>query len=332
MIAKVMQFLRSVPPARAVLLAALGALGLWVYWPTLVAVSQKWGHDPQYSHGYLVPAFAVVLLYLRRGLMPKAWPAPCWWGVGLVLVGVLMRLAGAYVYLDWLDAASLVPCLAGLFLLFGGWKALHWSWPAIAFLLFMIPLPYRLETAVSHPLQRIATKGSTYILQTVGFPALAQGNTILLSHGPINVVEACSGLGMMLTLFALATAVAIVVNRRWLDKAIILLSAAPVAVVVNVMRITATGAAQELISPEVAHTIFHDAAGWVMMPVALALLWFELWLLGRLLVLPPSRDMAAAPRPGAPAVAAAPAPAAASANGKQRKRRVMPAPPGTRRR
>ena len=70
------------------------------------------------------------------------------------------------------------------------------------------------------------------------------------------------------------------------------------------------------------------------MPVALALLWFELWLLKRLLVLPPSRDMAAAPRPGAPATAAASAPAPASANGKQRKsqRRVLPAPPGTRRR
>jgi exosortase len=271
-------------PARAGLLLALSALVLWAYWPTLGAMSHKWLHDPQYSHGYLVPVFAAVLLWLRRSQMPVGQPSRPWWGLALVTVGLLLRLGATYAYLDWLDAASLLPCLAGFVVLLGGWGALRWSWPAIAFLLFMIPLPYRVETALSHPLQRLATQTSTYLMQTLGLSAVAEGNIIVLDRGRIGVVEACNGLSMLLLFFALATAVAMVLKRPYLDKAIILLSAVPIAVFVNALRITATGLATDWASPEAARAIFHDWAGWLMMPVALGLLWLELRLLSRILV------------------------------------------------
>jgi exosortase len=284
MAVKVGLLLRSVPPALAATLLALGGICLWSYWPTLEAMGHKWLHDPQYSHGYLVPVFAVVLLWLRRSQMPAARASPCWWGVALVAVGFLVRFAGVYVYLDWLDAASLVPCLAGFVVLVGGWPALRWAWPALTFLLFMIPLPYRVETALSHPLQRIATQGSTYVMQTLGIPALAEGNTILVNSGRIGVVEACNGLAMMLSFFALAVGMTMVIRRPWLDKAVILVSAAPAAVIVNVWRITVTGLAQEWGNPHLAEAFFHDWAGYLMPVVALALLWGELWLLSRILV------------------------------------------------
>ena len=319
MIAKLGLLLRSVSPGLAAALAAIATVGLWAYWPTLEAMGHKWLHDPQYSHGYLVPLFAAGLLWWRRAQAPALRPTLCWWGIPLLATGILARLAGTYAYFDWLDAASLLPCLAGIAVLFGGWPALRWAWLSIAFLIFMIPLPYRLETALSHPLQGIATRGSVYVLQTLGLPALAEGNRILLNRGPIEVVEACNGLAMILVSFAFATALAIVISRPWLDRAVLLLSAIPVAVITNVLRITATGVAQEWGSPEAAHAIFHDLAGWLMMPVALGLLWAELWLVSRILV-------AAAPaaRPMAPPVGAfggrpgeaAPAPA----NGKQHKK------------
>jgi exosortase len=194
-----------------------------------------------------------------------------------------MRFAGAYIYFEWLDAVSLLPTLAGICVLLGGRAALGWAWPAICFLLFMVPLPYRVETALGLPLQRMATIASTYVLQTLGLPALAEGNVILLASGRIGVAQACSGLSMMLIFFALSTALVIVVHRPRLDKAIVVLSALPIAVLVNVARIAATGVAQEKFGPEVAHAIFHDAAGWLMMPLALGLLGLELWLLSRLL-------------------------------------------------
>ncbi len=289
----------------------------------------KWLHDPQYAHGYLVPLFALFLLWRRRAMLAVVKPHCSWWGVLLVLVGAALRVAAAYLYFDWLDAASLLPCLAGVCILLGGWAALRWAWPAIAFLLFMIPLPFRIETAFGQRLQSISTLASTYTLQALGLPALSEGNTIVLPGGVIGVAEACSGLSMLATFFALATAVALVIRRPWLDKGVVLLSAAPIAVIANVMRIAATALAQEWFGRETAHHVFHELAGWLMMPVALALLWLELRLLAFLLVVPAAAaPLAVLPAPVAPpAVDKRSSPARARPRTKGRPARSRPARP-----
>jgi exosortase len=204
----------------------------------------------------------------------------------MLLAGLGVQLGGAYYSYEWFEAAALLPELAGLALLLGGRAALRWSGPSIAFLIFMVPLPYRLEGALSHPLQRVGTVASTYALQTLGLPAVAEGNVIHIDDISIGVVEACSGLGMLFTFIAMSAGVALVVRRPALDRAVILLSAAPIAVAVNVLRIATTGVLHRVASHELADRVFHDLAGWLMMPAALGLMAAELWLLSRLLVEP----------------------------------------------
>jgi exosortase len=148
----------------------------------------------------------------------------------------------------------------------------------------MVPLPFRVEGALSYPLQRVATKASTYALQTLGFPALAEGNVILLEDVEIGVVEACSGLSMLFTFFAMATGVVLVIRTPWLDKILIVASAIPIALLMNVIRITATGVLHETVGSRLANLVFHDLAGWLMMPMAVGVLWLELALLARLFV------------------------------------------------
>lgn len=252
---------------------------LWVFWPTLEVISKRWISDVEYSHGYLVPVFSAYLLWSRRGRLSTGSTQPSWLGLPVLAVGLTMRFAGTYMFLDWLAGVSLIPCLAGIALLAGGKTALRWSWPAIAFLVFMIPLPFRVEVALAQPLQHVATVASTYALQTLGFNAFAEGNVIRMGQIRIGVVEACSGLSMLLVFFALATAVAMVVQRPWLDKTVLLVSAVPVAILANVIRITVTGILHKVAGQKIADLVFHDLAGWLMMPLALGLLWAELRLL-----------------------------------------------------
>jgi exosortase len=186
--------------------------------------------------------------------------------------------------LEWLAGASLLPCLAGAAWLVGGRSALAAAWPALAFLLFMVPLPYQVETALSGPLQRFATLASTYALETLGFAAIAEGNTIRMGAIRLGVVEACSGLSMMLIFFAITTAAAIVVRRPWYERALLLASAVPIAVAANVLRITVTGVLYKLVGGETAEMVFHDLAGWLMMPLALFLLWAETRVFGWVIV------------------------------------------------
>ncbi len=264
--------------------AGLGAAFLWAYWPTLAEVVRKWGQDPQYSHGYLVPAFALYLLWWRRGQLAASPSGPSWWGVGALAVGLALRLAGAYLFFDWFEGVSLVPMLAGAALLLGGWPAFRWSWPAVGFLVFMVPLPFKVETGLAQPLQQVATLAATYTLQTLGLPALSEGNVILVHEARIGVVSACSGLGMLLLFCAIAVGLVLRVRRPWPDTLVILASAAPVAVAANVARITATAFLHVTIGARWADLVFHDLAGWLMMPLALGMLWLELLVLSRVLV------------------------------------------------
>jgi exosortase len=267
----------------------LGILGLaailaWAYRPILSVMLDRWTYDPRYAHGYLVPAFAAVLLWLRRDRIAGADLRLSWWGVPLIAAGAGLRLVAGLAYNDWLDAISLVLTIAGGFTMMGGLKALRWAWPAVAFLLFMVPLPYRIEIALGWPLQKLATIASTFALQTFGFPAISEGNIIRMTHETLGVAEACSGLSMMLLFFALSTGVAILIDRPLLDKLVIIASAVPIALVVNVVRITVTGMLSETVGGEISSVVYHDLAGFLMIPLALALLSLELWFLSHAFV------------------------------------------------
>jgi exosortase len=236
---------------------------------------QRWSVDARYSHGPLVPLFAVALLYLRRKELPdaSALRPNAALGIGLVLLGGLVQLVGGYVGSPWVVGLSLLPYLLGVSALVGGLPALRWALPAVLFLVFMIPLPYRFEVLLGPPLQALATKLSTFALQTIGLMAFARGNIIRLGEFRIGVVEACSGLSMLMTFVALSVGVALLVKRPWLDRIMLVVAAAPVALAANTARIVLTGVLYVKAGSAAAEHFYHDLAGWLMIPFALALLW-----------------------------------------------------------
>ena len=273
------------PRRRLGVVLLLCAALLWSAWPVITALVGRWSRDPRYSHGFLVIAFAIALLWRRRAFagLPSG-AAPSWWGVPTILLGEGLKLVGARYYVDALAGLSLLPSLAGVALLSGGWPLLRRASPAIAFLFFMIPLPYQVEVAVGYPLQRAATLASTYIIQTLGLTAVAEGNIILLDHARVGVAEACNGLGMLFMFSAFTVGAALILERRPVDKLLILLSTAPIAFAANVLRISTTAVLCETVGGKVAHVVYHDLAGWLMMPLAVCALWLELWVISHLFV------------------------------------------------
>src|SRR5260370_21792654 len=154
---------------------------------------------------------------------------PSWWGGALLTVRLGSRFAVLYVYFGCLAATSLLPCLAGVALLIGGWRFLAWTGPGIAFLVFMVPLPFSVEIALAHPLQRVATIASTFALQTLGFVAFSEGNVIRLGEIRIGVVEACIGLSMLVIFFARSTAACLLVRPGWPVSLLTVSTAVPIA-------------------------------------------------------------------------------------------------------
>lgn len=276
----------------AILFGSLAAAIAWTYWPTLEILAKHWANDPRYAHGALVPFFAWYLWKSRQVRARSGLRRPSWWGIAPIVGAAAVRFVGVRTANDWLDAVSLLFILVGLTLLNGGWPLLRRAWPAIAFLLFMIPLPYRIEVALSVPLQELASSVSAFSLQSIGIPALADGTSIRLleSESSLEVGRACSGLSMLVLFFALATGVAFAADRRRWDRLTIVLSAVPIALLANVARITLTGLLHERAGNQLSGMFAHDLSGWLMIPLALGMLWCEIGILSRLLIDAPLGD------------------------------------------
>lgn len=266
----------------------LMAMVVWAYWPIFNALHAKWASDPQYSHGYLVPVLAFGILAIRRDRMKSHGNGLSSAGIRYLAIGALMQMLGGYLYFDWLSAISLIATCLGLFGTYGGRPGLAWGWPSCLYLGYMVPLPYFIETGLSRPLRGIATQWSTWVLQTIGSPAISEGNIILVERGRVAVAEACSGLSMFLAFFAIATALLIVVRKPFLETFIMIASVPVIAVISNVIRIVVTGIAIDLRGGEFTQTWVHDQIGWLMMPIAVSLLFLELWVIGKLLIPVPS--------------------------------------------
>ncbi|MBD3676015.1 MAG: exosortase/archaeosortase family protein [Planctomycetaceae bacterium] len=265
----------------------------WLYWPGLKAMQIRWESDPQYSHGYLVPLFSLILLIARRdSFHPELWRSS-WRGLLLLGTGLGLKLYASHYYIEAISQASLVISVAGAVAVVWGWRGLKWALPAVLFLVFMLPLPHSLEGAMHGPLRTVGTKISTFFMQTVGLPAYSEGHVIIVGEQAIGVAEACSGLRMLMVFFALSTAVGWLITDSWWFRLVLVFSAVPIALVANMVRIASTGTMFVYLSgsqvfgmpgEQFATKFFHDWAGWFMMPIGLLLLWIEIGILDRLVI------------------------------------------------
>jgi exosortase len=270
-------------------MAAWGVLLLafvWTYWSVMVHVVHVWSTTPDMGHGFVVPLFAAFLLWYRQEMVDP-WPAKgTLWCIPFFVVFAFYRWLVLYMNYER-DVDSLFPFLIGMTLALGGWRAFRWAWPSILFLIFMVPLPDRLARAMAGYLQRGATIITVYVLQTLGIPAIVQGagsNVIHLpSPPPLEVERACSGLSMMSVFYAMCVGACFILRIPLWKKIVLLVSAAPIAVISNVVRISLTGMLQEWINPAVGQ-VFHNYFGYLEVIPALLLIWGELALLSALLI------------------------------------------------
>ncbi len=274
---------RAFPKVFLLTLGALLLACLWAYWDTAISLVKVWSRRPAYSHGFFVPVFAVWLGWQRFRDSNFRVGQPHSFGLVLVAAGLMLRWFGTYYFYPPLMMLSLIPVMAGLLAALGGLAAWRWSWPSILMLGFMFPLPYHLETGLQGPLRKVGTSASVYVMQSAGLDAFAEGNVIVTGQARIGVEDACSGLSMLLSFLFLSSAVALVSRRPIWERLLLILSAIPIALFSNVIRITVLGVLHQFEHSELAEVV-HEYAAFLMMPIALGLLWIELSLLSRLFI------------------------------------------------
>jgi len=251
--------------------ALAGLLGL-LYHHILLKMGMQWNDDPDYSHGFLVPALVSYFVWERWDRLKGGRLAPSLWGIGLLGLGLLILVIGSVGAELYLQRSSLIIVLAGLVLLMLGPRALKTLLFPIAFIFFMIPLPAIVVNAVAFPLQLFAARTAEFCLFNFGIPVLREGNVIVLAGTTLEVAEACSGIRSLQALLALGTVYAYFSQRAMWKRWTLVLLSIPIAIAANAFRVSGTGVLANYWGSQAAEGFYHTFSGWLIFVVAFLLL------------------------------------------------------------
>jgi len=254
----------------------LAVLAIGVAYASIVpGMVMDWYHDENYSHGFLVPLISGYFLWEKWPELKTARLQPSNAGL-VVVVGSLLLLLLGFVGREFFTMrSSLVFLLAGIILFWCGREVLRLTALPIAFLLFMVPLPYIVYDAMAFPLKLLVAKYSVLALKVMGITVLREGNIIMFPQTVLEVADACSGLRSLMSLLALAVAVAFMTLKSPGKRLILIISALPIALVTNMFRVIATGVLAQYYGAGAAEGFFHEFAGLAVFAVAMVLLLAE---------------------------------------------------------
>jgi exosortase A len=210
---------------------------LFAYFPVFSSLVSMWSHNEEYSHGFLVAPISLYLLWRKRDDLALAQLSSNGWGFVVVLLSLCLYIFSYYAEITTLSAFSLIPLLAGTVLYVLGFGMLKKVAFPLCFLVFMIPVPSQILAQVTMPLQLLVSKVSSLMAAGIGIPLLREGNVIHLPQQTLQVVQACSGLMSMISLWMLSAIIGYFTLNSKLLRVILLLAATPIAVFVNIVRV-----------------------------------------------------------------------------------------------
>ena len=265
---KLLSFWQTVKPFGWQGLLLVVVLGI-LYWPVLKLLVWQWYYDPDYGHAFLVPLLSAFLIYQRRGTLRAIKKQPSAWGMVIVLGSLGILTLGSLGAELTLARLSVLVTICGLIVYFAGGAVLRAIAFPMAFLLFAIPIPMVIYNEIVFPLQFVASRFATKVLETLNlFPIMREGNVLVLPGLRLEVVEACSGIRSLMSLLALAAGYGYLVERSIPVRWFLILAMFPLAILSNGTRVMITALMANYIGPRAAEGFMHEFSGWVIFVVA----------------------------------------------------------------
>ena len=247
----------------------------------LLELVTRWSQQEEYSHGFLIPVISIWMLWSRREALVANLREPSWFGLPLILLAALMLVIGELSALFLLSQIGFIIALLGIVLTLGGPPLLRVTFIPIVFLVFASPLPYFVDSELSWRLQLISSDLGVFFIRLFGVPVYLTGNVIDLGNYKLQVAEACSGLRYLYPLLSLGFLAAYLFQAPIWQRALVFLSAIPVTIVMNSIRIGLVGLLVDRWGIEQAEGLLHFFEGWVIFTACAAILAGEIWLLAR---------------------------------------------------
>ena len=254
----------------------------------LDALLEAWSL-PEYSHGPLIPILSG-LLFLRQLKEYPPDPGPKrnrWVGVTVVVVSLMMATLGKLANIADIVAYATILWVGGILLVSFGWATGKHFWPPVVHLVYMLPLPGVIYYKMTTWLQFISSELGVWFLRLLSVPVFLDGNIIDLGITKLHVAEACSGLRYLFPILSFSYIFAVLYKGPMWHKAVLLISAAPITVFMNSVRIAIAGVIVQYYGLDWLDGFTHFFEGWVIFIACILLL----FLLARIMLFFNSRKM-----------------------------------------
>jgi len=272
------------PPKNRLPWAGIAWFGLILvacYLPVLQRLIHQWNYDPDMGHGFFVPVIAAFIVWQRRNELAAIKPQPNLWGLLVIAWGAIQLLIATLGAELFTARMSFVITIIGVVWTLGGTLMLKKLAFPLFLLFFMLPIPSVIYSAATFKLQILASQLAAHALTVLSIPVLREGNVLELPNQKLSVVEACSGIRSLLSLTFLSLVYGYFFERKTWIRVVLFISTIPIAIVANASRVTMTGIMTQ-VKADLAEGFFHQAEGWVIFMVALAILivWHQVLLRG----------------------------------------------------
>ncbi len=251
------------------------------FWDGIGALLEAW-QLPEYSHGPLIPVLSGLLFLRQLKEFPER-PGPIrdrWIGVTVIIAAVAMGSLGKLSNINDIVAYSLILWIGGLLLVSFGWKTGKHFWPPVVHLVYMLPLPGVIYYKTTTWLQFISSELGVWFLKLMSVPVFLDGNIIDLGVTKLHVAEACSGLRYLFPILSFSYIFAVLYKGQMWHKAVLLISAVPITVLMNSVRIAVAGYIVNNWGLEWVEGFSHFFEGWVIFIACILIL----FLLARILL------------------------------------------------
>jgi len=260
-------------------LISIIAAFVWFLGP-IIYVASYWEKE-EYSHA---PFVVVLSFFLAWHNLAEKKPilAPSWSCVVALLSAAFFYTIGRLSAFGSAGGYGFVFVLMAISLAFGGKDVLRALLLPFIFLCFAIPLPQFIFVSLSGDLQLLSSTMGVGLLDAMGVPVFQEGNIIDLGSFKLQVVEACSGLRYLFPLTSFALLIASLMKDRFWKRMVLFVSSAPIAVLMNAVRIALTGIVADQWGVAFARGFVHDLTGGMIFFCCALLLLGEAWLLMRI--------------------------------------------------
>lgn len=274
---------RADTPVGFVLFVILLVASLPVFWFGFYSLFRAWG-TAEYSHGPIIPLISLYLFLreLRKSPPPSHSATDRWPGVIIIIGALLLAWFGNLARVPDIVTYAFIFYTAGVVLTLFGWARGKTHQLPVFHLVFMLPLPQFLYWKLTIFLQGVSSVLGVWFISLADVPVFLDGNIIDLGVYKLQVAEACSGLRYLFPILSFSYLIAILYRGPYWHKAVLLLSAVPLAVFMNSFRIGMIGVLVDRYGIEQADGFLHFFEGWVIFMACVALLFGLAMILQRL--------------------------------------------------